>query len=271
MAAPLRSISKLQGSRVLILGETSGVGFAVAQAAVEHGASVIVSSSKATKVADAVSRLQTIHTPLPSTADEVAVAAGFACDLGDAGTLEANLRALLESATTNRTHLLDHVVYTAGDALTAASMANATAESLQRQQVVRLLGPTLLGKLLPNYIHNAARSSYTLTGAITHLKPSPALAAYTGLTAAVEGTARGLAVAMRPVRVNAVLLGLVPTELHGSMPEELRQTIFEGYRKSTLVDEVGRVEDAAEPYIYCMKNGFATGSVLVCDGGKVLT
>ena len=50
-------ISKLQGKRVLVLGGTSGIGFCVAEAAVEHGATVIISSSRQAKIDNTIQRL----------------------------------------------------------------------------------------------------------------------------------------------------------------------------------------------------------------------
>lgn len=57
----LVSINKLTGTRVLVIGGTSGLGFAVARAALEHGASVLVASSRPEKVQSAVSRLRTLY------------------------------------------------------------------------------------------------------------------------------------------------------------------------------------------------------------------
>ncbi|GKZ38246.1 hypothetical protein AbraIFM66950_010275, partial [Aspergillus brasiliensis] len=39
------SINKLTHTRVLLIGGTSGIGFTVARAALEHGANIILSSS----------------------------------------------------------------------------------------------------------------------------------------------------------------------------------------------------------------------------------
>lgn len=273
MSQALRYITKLQGRRVLILGGTSGLGFAVAEAAIEYGAQVIVSSSSDVKVANALNRLRNVATPLASgtaTAQSGAQVTGTTCDLADQTKLETNLHKLLNFATSERTQLLDHVVFTAGDAITADTLSDVTVDKLLQRQTVRLIAPTILGKLLPGYINKSPSSSFTLTNGINSLRPPPGLTAYTGLTTAVEGLSRGLAVELQPVRVNTVMLGLVPTEMHEPWPEDMKNAIFNGYKEKTLVGDVGKVVDAAEAYIYCMKNNFVTGSIVVSDGGRLM-
>ena len=53
--------SKLQDSRVLIIGGSSGLGFGVAEALVVNGASVIISSSSETRLSQAVEKLEHKH------------------------------------------------------------------------------------------------------------------------------------------------------------------------------------------------------------------
>jgi NAD(P)-dependent dehydrogenase (short-subunit alcohol dehydrogenase family) len=273
MSRPPRYITKLLGRRILILGGTSGLGFAVAEAAIEHGAEVIVSSSTEAKVTRALDRLRNVARPLAtgsSAAPDEVQAIGTTCDLADQTTLETNLHKLLDFATSGCTRLLDHVVFTAGDAVTVEAITDVTFDQLAQRQIVRVVAPTILGKLLLKYINKSSTSSYTLTNGLNSLKPPPGLAVYTSQTTAVEGLARGLAVELQPVRVNTIMFGLVPTEMHEHWPEDLKNTIFNGYKEKTLVGAVGSVEDAAEPYIYCMKNSFVTGSVIVSDGGRLL-
>jgi NAD(P)-dependent dehydrogenase (short-subunit alcohol dehydrogenase family) len=276
MSRSPRYISKLQGRRVLVLGGTSGIGFAVAEAALEHGAQVIVSSSKQDNVNRALERLRNVPRPLATgfsaskDAPDPPPVRGTTCDVGDSATVETNLQSLLDFATSNRTQLLDHVVFTAGDPLGAATYGQSTAEDLQRRQSVRVIAPSILGKLLPNYVNKAPTSSYTLTSSTVAVKPPPLLTAYTAQTVAVQGLARGLAVELKPVRVNAIEFGLIPTELHDPWPQQMKDAIFGKYRETSLTGSTGDVVDAAEPYLFCMKNAFITGTSIVSDGGMCL-
>ncbi|GJN68173.1 short-chain dehydrogenase [Purpureocillium lilacinum] len=272
MSRPLRFISKLQDRRVLVLGGTSGIGFAVAEAALEHGAQVIVSSSNEDKVSNAIERLRKVACPLEPnhSASGGARVTGTTCNVGDPATLNANLKALLEFATTSRTQLLDHVVYTVGDDIVVATYRESTVEDLQSRQFVRLTAPAILGGLLPDYVNKAPTSSYTLTSSTTAVKPPPLLTSYTAQTVAVQGLARGLAVELKPIRVNAIEMGLTPTEMHEPWPQEMRDFVFSKYREATLTGSLGDVGDAAEPYLFCMKNAYITGTSIVSDGGNSL-
>ena len=83
----------LRNQRIVVIGGTSGIGFAVAQEAIADGANVIVGSSSAANVDAAVGRLGS-------------AASGAAIDVKD----EASVAAFFE-----RTGPFDHLVYTAGD------------------------------------------------------------------------------------------------------------------------------------------------------------
>lgn len=138
----LKYVSKLSGKRVLVLGGTSGIGYCVAEAALEHGATVIVSSSSASKIAQTTYRLKGAY---PDSASRVS---GHRCDLSQPASLEGNLETLFKASTTEGTKI-DHVVFTAGDALTLKTVAEATIEDIQAAGVVRFMAPLVLGKVAP--------------------------------------------------------------------------------------------------------------------------
>lgn len=107
---------KLQDQRVLIVGGSSGIGFAVAEACVEFGALVAISSSNKNRVQGAVEKLKQSY---PSARDRVW---GLTVDLSKSETLKDELKTLLEDSAkqmngATATGRLDHVIYTAGDAL----------------------------------------------------------------------------------------------------------------------------------------------------------
>jgi NAD(P)-dependent dehydrogenase (short-subunit alcohol dehydrogenase family) len=261
--------SKLASARILILGGTSGVGFGVAQAALQFGASVIISSSNPSKITRSLDRLRAGH---PTLAPGQTIS-GKPCDLGNPATLESNLRSLLDFATAEGKLKLDHVVFTAGDAIAPVPLSDITPEDITRQSQIRFHGAVILAKLLPKYIHTKAESSITFTGGTNTDKPMPGWTVIAAVGAAVEGLTRGLAVDLKPVRVNTVSLGAVLTELFDGFlgdDQEKREKVLEGMRQGTLVGEVGRVEDVAEAYLYLMRDRFVTGTVVKTNGGRML-
>jgi NAD(P)-dependent dehydrogenase (short-subunit alcohol dehydrogenase family) len=86
-------MAKLDGTKVLVIGGASGVGFAVAAAALEAGAEVVVGSSQASRIEAAAKKLGRGTRGLTvDVKDEASVAAFF-----------------------NAAGVFNHMVFTAGD------------------------------------------------------------------------------------------------------------------------------------------------------------
>ncbi|KAK0614570.1 hypothetical protein B0T14DRAFT_311211 [Immersiella caudata] len=269
MTTPYSYTTKLASKRVLILGGTSGVGFGVAQAALQFGASVIISSSNPSKITRSLDRLRTGH---PTLAAGQTIT-GTPCDLSNPSTLESNLIALLNFATDSNTAKINHVVFTAGDAINNIPLSEVTPESITRQSTIRFHAAVILAKLLPKYMPLEAESSITFTGGTNTDKPMPGWSVMAAVGSAVEGLTRGLAVDLKPVRVNTVSLGAVVTELFDGFlggDEKVKEMVLERMRKATLVGEMGRVEDVVEAYLYLMRDRFVTGTVVKTNGGRIL-
>ena len=81
---------------------------------------------------------------------------------------------------------------------------------------------------------------------------------------------RGLAVDLAPIRINLVSPGVVDTEFYNYFAGEGLEEMMKYFRSETLVGMVGRPEDVAEAYVYAMRDGFVTGSVITSDGGRLL-
>lgn len=268
MSQALRYVSRLKSQRLLVLGGTSGIGFCVAEAALEHGAEVVVSSSNEAKLSKALDRLRAGITAKGLGGSSSV--SGVTCDLGDAARLETNITQVLDFATTGRAQLLDHIVFTAASPLKHVKIPDATVEDVQKANLMRVVAPTILARLLPNYTNQSVTSSLTLTSGVSIHRPPPGWALLISAGAATEGLARGLAVDLKPVRVNTVSPGAVNTELFADIPEDKKQSVLDKFKENSLTGTVGTPEELAEAYIYCMKNTFATGTIVVADGGKLL-
>jgi NAD(P)-dependent dehydrogenase (short-subunit alcohol dehydrogenase family) len=111
--------SKLYGTNVLIIGGTSGIGFGVAEASLEQGAKVFISSSNEQRVQEAVGKLQGSY---PSRKMDIK---GFACNL-KSEQVEDNIVELLKSCGN-----VDHIVFTAGDALKTSPLGDVTLDLIK--------------------------------------------------------------------------------------------------------------------------------------------
>lgn len=261
-----RYTAKLTGKRVLILGGTSGIGFGVSEAAVEHGAQVVLSSSNPSKLSHAASRLQSTY-PNETAKNPITF---HSCDLSDSKNLENNLSSLFEDATASGKYKINHIVFTAGDALKIAPLSELNIEDIHRSGLVRYIAPCIIAKLIPKYVELNTENSFTITGGSNTWKPGPGWAIFSGWGGAVEGLARGLAVDLKPLRVNAISPGAVNTELFSGLPKDRLEKVLEFYRSTSTTGTVGTPQDLAEAYLYVMKDHFVTGSVVESNGGRLL-
>ncbi|KAL1617266.1 hypothetical protein SLS56_011070 [Neofusicoccum ribis] len=263
---------KLSTQTLLVIGGTSGIGLAVAHLALANSVShVTISGSNPTRLAAALASLRASSSD--PAADLVSRTSGHTCDLSSPGTTERNLRALLAATVAaNGAGTLDHVVFTAGDALAIVPVADLTVAALHAAGAVRFVAPLLLAKLLPAFAAPGHASSLTLTGGVNGQRPAPGWTVPAAYGNALRGVVRGLAVDLKPLRVNLVEPGAVETPLwdrfavEGVEREAFRRRLVE----RTTVGRVGAPEDTAEAYLYLMKDYFAAGSVVSSNGGTLL-
>jgi NAD(P)-dependent dehydrogenase (short-subunit alcohol dehydrogenase family) len=264
---PTKYISKLQGQRVLLLGGTSGIGFAVAEAALEHGATVIISGSNESKTDNKVKELEETY---PDARGRIF---GKSCNLSDLQVQEKNIIALLDFATENKTKALDHIVNTTGDGLINPPFSELTVEIISKAQTIRAIAPLMLAKHAPTYLNKAPSSSITFTSGAGTYKPAAGWTLTPVIGGMLDGLVRSLAINIAPIRVNGVAPGAVMTELWGrghKLPEEKAKAIADGVAGRLLTSQIGTPEDLAEAYIYFMRDGFVTGQMVLSEGGSLL-
>jgi NAD(P)-dependent dehydrogenase (short-subunit alcohol dehydrogenase family) len=237
----------LRQSRIVVAGGTSGIGFAVAEAAAQAGAEVIIASSNPERVAAALDRLpQGTRGETLDFTDEAQVSALFA-----------------------RVEAFDHLVYTAGETLLLKNLADLSIEAAQRAFEVRYWGALKAVKYGASLIR--AGGSITLTSGVASSRPRSAWTIPSSILGAIESLTRTLAVELAPLRVNAVAPGVVRTALWDNMMSDAdRKDLFDQIAEKIPVRRVGEASDVAQTYLYLMQQGFSTGQVIIVDGGHVL-
>ncbi|KAF2803322.1 NAD(P)-binding protein [Mytilinidion resinicola] len=263
MPDQVKYANKLHGARILIIGGSSGIGYGLAEACLEFGATVIISSSNPTRIASAISALQSAY---PSAASRIT---GYACELANAATLDAAIVSLFAAATSAGAEKLDHVVFTAGDALMTKPLPEITLDFVQQAGMVRFFAPLLIAREAAAHLRPSYTSSYTITTGSVSQKPMPGWAVIGAYAGGHHTMARGLALDMRPVRVNAVSPGAVDTALW-RMGEAEKKAMFEGMEKRMATGRVGRVEDVVETYLGVLRDENCTGSVVSTNGGVLI-
>jgi len=250
--------NKLSGARVLVVGGTSGIGFCVAEACLEHGCKVILSSSQQSKIDSSISRLLQSY---PSAKDRLS---GHPCDLSSP-SVEDNIRSLF-----SKTGTVDHIVFTAGDALTIMPLKDTTLEVIQHAGMVRFNGALLVAKHGSEHLAPGPNSSITLTTGTASEKPVAGWTISASYAAGLHSMMRNLALDLKPTRVNLISPGLVETEMWNQMPKEQLGAVLDEMKRGTTTGEVGRPEDVAEAYLYCMRDRNVTGSFIATNSGALL-
>jgi len=262
MSAP-KYVNKLADTNVLIIGGTSGLGFGLAEALLEHNVShLYISSSKQPRVEASITRLQTSY---PNSKTKIT---GLACNLGDENTLEQNIAHLFAQIDRQ----LDHVIFTAGDPLAAKPLNDVTIDFMKKAGMVRFFAPFFVAKEAIKHIKPTYSSSITLTTGSVSEKPIPDWAVVASYASGLHGMTRALALEVKPVRVNLISPGVVDTELWENSlgDKEAVKGVLEHSRQKVATGEVGKVEDVVESFLYVMKDRNVTGSVIRSDGGVFL-
>jgi NAD(P)-dependent dehydrogenase (short-subunit alcohol dehydrogenase family) len=236
----------LRQKRVVVIGGTSGIGFAVAKLALEDGAEIIVGSSDKDKVGAATGKL--------------AGARGDAIDVKD----EKSVAAFFE-----RVAAFDHLVFTAGDwgqFLTGGSIDDLDIAKAKDVFAVRFWGALTCVKHARKHLR--AGGSITLTdGTVAH-KPRKGAPVSTAMAGGIEHLVRALAVELAPLRVNGICPGAIRTDIWNTIPAEQREDRFQKMTERQLVRRIGEPNEVAEAYLYAMRAGYTTGQVLRVDGGQ---
>ncbi|TVY92184.1 Short-chain dehydrogenase/reductase [Lachnellula willkommii] len=244
---------------ILIIGGSSGIGFAAAKLALEAGAHITIVSSSPTRVTSAVNSLKT---SFPDSQ-----ISGLACGLNLHG-IESRVEKLFKAVTANSTTLLDHVIYTASRAPAVKPLAETDIEETITSSQLGFAAVLAIAKLAPRYMKQSYTSSLTFTGGRVAEKPIPTYTLYSGIAAGLVAMVRNLALDMAPLRVNLVSPGATKTEMWGS-PEK-QEMVAKMAGSKALLGKVGMPEEVGEAYIYLMRNSDATGSVVSSNGGAVL-
>lgn len=233
----------LKGKTILLLGGSSGIGFAVARTAIDADANVYIGSSKAERVAAACAQL----------GDR---ASGGSVDLSD----EASISEFFAAAPA-----FDHLVHTAGEWKRRRNVAGPDFDLSDAKQAYDVRFWSILLAIKYGLAKLSPRGSITLTSGMFAHRPAKGSAMSSAMMGGVEHLARGLAVDLAPVRVNVVTPGLVATEVWAKLPADALRAMVAGQP----LPRMGTPAEVAEAYISFIRSSYTTGQVAIVDGGML--
>jgi NAD(P)-dependent dehydrogenase (short-subunit alcohol dehydrogenase family) len=111
------------------------------------------------------------------------------------------------------------------------------------------------------------RGSITFIGSISSRALQPGTAGLAAINSAIEALVPVLASELRPVRVNAVVPGVVDTPWWSRLAPEAKAKLFDDLANKVPVGRIGQPEDLASAILFVTTNTFVTGSIIDCDGG----
>lgn len=236
----------LENKKVVILGGSSGLGLATAQAAAEDGAEVIIVSSNQKRIDKALESL-------PKNSKGLAVSLDR----------EENIKSLF-----NKIGNFDHLVYTAGENISMSMIDDTEIEKGKDFFTIRFWGAFAAIKYGKVYINEGG--SINLMSGNFGQRPAAGYSLGATICGAMDAFTRAMAVELAPIRVNNIAAGIIDTNLWGNLDKADRDVFFSHLGNTLLLKRVGQPEDIARAFVYLMKQTYTTGQSLIIDGGAVL-
>ena len=236
-------MTSLVDKSVLVIGGSSGIGYATAAGALAQGAKVTIASRSDEKLRAAQASL-----PGPVQARPL--------DVGDTAAADAFFAAA---------PAYDHIVVS-GAAFKFGTVREQNIDDAYAAMNVKFWGAYRVARMAKI----APAGSIVFVSGFLSRRPKPNMVLVGAINAALETLAQGLALEMAPIRFNVVSPGIIDTPTRAAMPAEARKALLENTAKALPVKRVGQAEDCAEQILLMLRNTFMTGSVVYVDGGGLL-
>ncbi|WP_343694158.1 SDR family oxidoreductase [Flavobacterium sp.] len=248
-------MSKLKNKIAVITGGNSGIGFGIAEAFKNEGASGAITGRNKTTLNDAVNALESNFI-------------GITGDVTNHDDLENIFK-----KTSDKFGNIDVLVVNAGgvvDGLPLADISNVTEEGYDRYMDLNLKSAYFTVKKALPYLNDGA--SVILIGSSAAHRAAPGMAIYSAAKAAIISLAKGLSLDLlsRKIRVNTLSPGSIDTPVFGKLvPEEHLQQVKQLWIDITPVGRQGLPSDIGKAAVFLASDdsAFIVGTEILSDGG----
>ena len=246
-------MTTLDAKVALVTGATRGLGFAIAIALAEAGATVVVSSRK----------LESCEAAAEAITKATGVAAvPLALHVGRWDSIEPAIDEVYA-----RLGRLDILVNNAGIAPLSPSLAEVSESLFDKTIEVNLKGPFRLMAVAGARMAAAGGGSIVNISSIGSVRPSPPEAMYAAAKNGLNALTMAFAQEYAPhVRVNCVMPGAFATDMAEEWDEEFVGKIVDRLPSGRL----GRPDEVAGMVVHLAGDsaGYTTGAVIPVDGGR---
>jgi NAD(P)-dependent dehydrogenase (short-subunit alcohol dehydrogenase family) len=235
----------LKDQTVLVIGRGSGLARAIAFAAVDAGAHVVVAGRDQEALRAAY-------------ADETNVSAETV-DLTDEGSI---------AALGERLGSVDHVVSTAS-ARARGRIADLDRDAIRLSFDTKVIGPLMLAKHLAPRMNKGG--SFVIFSGVAAAKIAVGTLGVAITNAAADTLVRSLALELAPIRVVGMSPGVIDTGAWDAFGAQGKADYFADISARNPARRIGTPEDIAQGVLFALTNTFLTGQTLHIDGGEPLT
>ena len=242
----------LENRAAVVTGGARGLGLAIAQSFVAHGAAVVLGDIDAAGVAEAAEKL----------VSEGACAIGVGCDVASPGDIEAIVARCVDEF-----GAIDVMVNNAG-ITRDATMAKMSLEDFTSVIDVHLrgawLGTRAAGARMREQNRGAIINVSSISGKVGNFGQTNYSAAKAGIVGLTKAAAKELA--SRNVRVNAVAPGLIRTAMTEAMP----QAAWDSKLAEIPMGRAGEPSEVADAVTFLASDmaSYLTGIVIEIAGGR---
>lgn len=226
--------------RILVVGGSSGIGLATAKLASALGARVTIASRSSAKLSHAVTQVghSTNTKRLDLTVDEQVEAYFAGCQPWD------------------------HIIVT-GSEVSISFVRELPVEAAYAAFDSKFWGFFRVAK----HARICPGGSLGVVAGFLATRPAAGRALMGAINGALESLVQGLALELKPVRVNAVSPAMVATEMWSGLDEVARKELFREMARNYPAGVIGEPRDIARQLLLLAATPYATGTIVTLDGG----